>query len=76
MVTHALAVAACAYIQSVVYQHDVVPRASLAGFEQLRQEMIDTQWEQKIQSDVRHSPSRPQDLQFAPCMVLWWETCP
>ena len=65
VVTRALAVEACGYIQSVVYHHDVVPRASLAGFEGLRQEMLATQWEQRLQTEVpspRPSPRRRPTL--------------
>lgn len=40
------------YITTVVYQHDVIPRASLAGFEALRQEMLATQWEENLTADV------------------------
>lgn len=40
------------YITTVVYQHDVIPRASLAGFEALRQEMLATQWEDNLTADV------------------------
>ena len=36
----------------MVYQHDVIPRASLAGFEALRQEMLATQWEENLTADV------------------------
>ena len=41
------------YITTVVYQHDVIPRASLAGFEALRQEMVATQWEESLTAEVR-----------------------
>jgi hypothetical protein len=40
------------YITTVVYQHDVIPRASLAGFEALRQEMLATQWEESLTAEV------------------------
>jgi len=53
VVTHALAVAPCDYIQSVVYHHDVVPRASLANFEQLRQEMLSQNWESMIETELK-----------------------
>lgn len=38
----------------MVYQHDVIPRASLAGFEALRREMIETQWEENLTAEVLH----------------------
>lgn len=60
VVTHALAVAPCDYIQSVVYHHDVVPRASLANFERLRQEMLSQNWESIVENEVfPHPPFKP-----------------
>lgn len=52
VVTHRLAVGCSAFVQSVVHRHDVVPRASLASFERLRQEMLATRWEDRMQSEV------------------------
>ncbi len=43
----------CDYVTTVVHHHDVVPRASLASFEALRQEMLETQWEDNLTADVR-----------------------
>ena len=42
----------CDYVTTVVYQHDVIPRASLASFEALRREMLATQWEDNLTSEV------------------------
>lgn len=53
VVTHHLAVSCSSYVQSVVHRHDVVPRASLASFERLRQEMLATRWEDRIQSELK-----------------------
>ena len=33
-------------------QHDVIPRASLASFEALRREMLDSNWEDELTSEV------------------------
>lgn len=48
-----LAVGCGEYVTTVVYQHDVIPRASLAGFEALRQEMLSTDWEENLTAEVR-----------------------
>lgn len=47
-----LALGCSRYITTVVYQHDVIPRASLAGFEALRREMLATQWEENLTAEV------------------------
>ena len=43
------------FVTSVVCQDDVVPRASLANFEDLRKEVIATNWSEKLKAEVRRA---------------------
>ena len=41
------------YVTGVVCQDDLVPRASLANFEDLRKEIIACNWAEKLKAEVR-----------------------
>lgn len=45
------------YVTGVVCQDDLVPRASLANFEDLRKEIIACNWSEKLKSEVRAGTS-------------------
>lgn len=60
ILTRDLALSCSSYVQSVVNRHDVVPRASLASFERLRQEMLATRWEDRFHSEFKSS--KPVEL--------------
>lgn len=60
ILTRDLAISCSSYVQSVVNRHDVVPRASLASFERLRQEMLATRWEDRFHSEFKSS--KPVEL--------------
>ena len=50
VVTTELALGCCGYITSVVCQDDLVPRASLANFEDLRKEITACNWAGKVRA--------------------------
>ena len=53
VVSKDLAMECSDYITSVVCQDDLVPRASLANFEDLRKEIISCNWEKELKIQVR-----------------------
>ena len=53
VVSSQVATSCSGYVVGVVCQDDLIPRASLANFEDLRKEIIACNWSEKLKAEVR-----------------------